>query len=450
MMPYSNPDLRSYFKASEAFTAGSDTPRAFLDRCIATIETREDSVQAFVCSNLEAARIAADLSTARWKSGRQISPIDGMPIGVKDIMETADMPTEQGSPLFQGWRGGRDCAAVAALREAGAIIVAKTVTTEFAASHPGKTRNPWDLARTPGGSSSGSAAAVGCGMLAGSTASQVIGSTIRPASFCGAYGYKPSVGGINRGGSFDGFSQSCTGMIAASLAECWSMTREITARTGGDPGYVGVNGPMRLPASRMPHKIALLHTPGWVNTSAGAQAEFQRVRHAMTAAGLQVEDKDSHEQLAAFEAAISNVMALSNSINTWEGRWPLDTYAHDMDATALSEYSRDRLADAKTMSQETYQGLLEERARIRDLYAALQDHFDVCVTLAAPAAAPIGLNWTGDPAFTVATSLIGMPAVTLPVLQDQDLPLGLQVIGFVNQDAALFAQANALQSLFIS
>ncbi|MEC8085222.1 MAG: amidase [Pseudomonadota bacterium] len=443
-----NPGLRSYIACHDAFLDGSDTPRAFLDRCLSVIDTREDDVQAFVCADFNAARHAADASTARWQSGSQVSAIDGMPIGVKDIMETADLPTEQGSPLFKGWRGGRDCAAVAALREAGAIIVGKTVTTEFAASYPGKTRNPWDLARTPGGSSSGAAAAVGCGMLPGSTASQVIGSTIRPASFCGAYGYKPSVGGINRGGSFDGFSQSCTGMIAASLAECWSMTREITSRTGGDPGYVGVTGPMTMPAPRMPRKLALLRTAGWANASPAAQGELHRARDAAAAAGVEVLDHERAPELARFEAAIENAMALSNRINTWEGRWPLDTYARDMDAAALSQYARERLADARSMSQEIYQGLLTERAAIRDLYAALQEKFDACMTLAAPGAAPQGLAWTGDPAFTVATSLIGMPAVTLPVLKDQGLPLGLQVIGFVDQDATLFAHADALQSIF--
>ena len=382
-----NPALRSYIASHDAFIDGTDTPRAFLDRCLGAIETHEEDVQAFVCVDFDAARRAADMSTTRWHSGEQISSIDGMPIGVKDIMETADLPTEQGSPLFKGWRGGRDSAAVAALRAAGAIIVGKTVTTEFAASHPGKTRNPWDLARTPGGSSSGAAAAVGCGMLPGSTASQVIGSTIRPASFCGAYGYKPSVGGINRGGSFDGFSQSCTGMIAASLAECWAMTREITSRAGGDPGYVGVMGPMTVPAPRMPQKLALLRTAGWANASPAAQTELYRARDAAVAVGIEVLDHERAPELVRFEAAIENAMALSSRINTWESRWPLNTYAQDMDASALSHYSTERLAEAQAMSQELYQDLLQERAAIRDLYAGLRENFDACITLAAPGAA---------------------------------------------------------------
>ncbi|HUG35757.1 MAG TPA: amidase family protein, partial [Candidatus Limnocylindrales bacterium] len=180
MSEIGKPRARSYFAAAQAFRDGTDTPRAFLERCIATIEALDPQVGAFVATNLPAARAAADAATARWKSRTTLSLIDGMPVGIKDIMETADMVTEQGSPLFVGWRGRRDAAAVAALREAGAVIIGKTVTTEFAATHPRGTRNPWDLERTPGGSSSGSAAAVASGMVPAALGTQVIGSIVRP------------------------------------------------------------------------------------------------------------------------------------------------------------------------------------------------------------------------------------------------------------------------------
>jgi len=145
------------------FAAGRDSPRDFLERCLAALDAWEPRIGAFVALNLPEARAAADRSTARWRAGNPLSPIDGMPLGIKDIIETADMPTQNGSPLFAGFRSERDAASVAALREAGGVIVGKTVTTEFAATEPRGTRNPWDLARTPGGSSSGSAAAVGAG-----------------------------------------------------------------------------------------------------------------------------------------------------------------------------------------------------------------------------------------------------------------------------------------------
>ena len=155
----------SFAQTLGAFASGTETPREFLDACIDEIEEREGDVQAFTFLQLDAARAAADASTQRWEEGAPLSAIDGMPIGVKDVIETADMPTQMGSGLFEGWSPGFDSASVHALREAGAIIVGKTVTTEFAATRPGPTRNPYDLARTPGGSSSGSAAAVGCGSV---------------------------------------------------------------------------------------------------------------------------------------------------------------------------------------------------------------------------------------------------------------------------------------------
>ena len=246
--------MRSFISRTNAFLNGSDSPRAFLERCLQVIDKQERAIGAFVALNLHSAREAADRADERWKKGRQLSLIDGMPIGVKDIMETADMPTEQGSALFRVWRGGRDAAAVSALREAGAVIVGKTVTTEFASTESRGTRNPHDLTRTPGGSSSGSAAAVAAGMLPAALGTQLAGSIIRPASFCGCFGFKPSLGAINRGGSFDVFSQSCTGVLATSLEESWIVARNIAARAGGDPGYPGLSGPLSPPAPSKPRR----------------------------------------------------------------------------------------------------------------------------------------------------------------------------------------------------
>ena len=178
--------------------------------------------------NLAGARAAADRSSKRWRAGKPLSPIDGMPIGIKDIIETIDMPTESGSPLFAGFRSERDSASVAALREAGGVILGKTVTTEFAWMEPRATRNPWDETRTPGGSSSGSAAAVAVGAVSVALGTQVFGSILRPASFCGCFGFKPTVGAINRGGSHDALSQSTHGPLAAALPEAWQVAYEIS------------------------------------------------------------------------------------------------------------------------------------------------------------------------------------------------------------------------------
>jgi hypothetical protein len=194
------PQMRPFLPATADFVTGTDSPREFLERCIAQLNAWEPKVGAFVTVNLVAAREAADRSTERWRVGKPLSQIDGMPIGVKDIMETIDMPTEYGSPLFVGFRSERDSASVAALREAGAVILGKTVTTEFGLTEPLGTRNPWDLTRTPGGSSSGSPAAVAVGAISVGLGTQVLGSILRPASFCGCFGFKPTFGAINRGG----------------------------------------------------------------------------------------------------------------------------------------------------------------------------------------------------------------------------------------------------------
>lgn len=439
--------LQSFSEAAAGFRDGSDTPRAFLERCIKSIEEFEPGIGAFVELNLAGARLAADAATERWKAGAELSLIDGMPVGIKDIMETADMVTEQGSPLFAGWRSGRDAAAVVALREAGAVIVGKTVTTEFASIQPRGTRNPWDLERTPGGSSSGSGAAVGAGMLPAALGTQVVGSILRPASFCGCFGFKPSVGGINRGGSFDEFSQSCSGVLAASLDECWSIARAISARIGGDPGYVGLLGPMKLPDAAMPLRIALLETGGWQSASEEGKQALGEAAGKLAAGGIEIADRRSDAAIAEAESAIADAQAVTRVINNWEGRWPLNTYSRDLDPTKLSQPSRDRLAQAESMTQEEYQTAILERERVRGVCAALAEGFDVCITLAASGAAPVGLKSSGDPIFLAAGSMLGVPALTLPVLRDQNLPLGLQIMGFRDADAAMFASAAAILPL---
>ena len=235
--------MRPYLAAAQNFASGKETPRQFLEHSLELLEQWEPRIGAFVCTNLPAARAAAERSTERWRAGKPLSPIDGMPVGIKDIIETVDMPTEMGSPLFAGWRSEKDAASVRALRDAGAVIIGKTVTTEFAASEPRGTRNPWNLAHTPGGSSSGSAASVAAGIVSAALGTQVIGSTIRPASFCGCVGFKPSVNALNREGSHDYQSQSCTGILGASLEDVWQVAHEIVARVGGDAGTPGLQGP---------------------------------------------------------------------------------------------------------------------------------------------------------------------------------------------------------------
>ncbi len=252
------------------------------------LEYWEPRIGAFVATDLPAARAAAERSGERWRAGKPRSPIDGMPVGIKDIIETVDMPTQMGSPLFEGWRAEKDAASVRALRDAGAVILGKTVTTEFAASEPRGTRNPWNTAHTPGGSSSGSAAAVGAGIVSAALGTQVIGSTIRPASFCGSFGFKPSVNALNREGSHDYQSQSCTGVLGASLADVWQIAHEIVARVGGDAGTPGLQGPDTLPPAEKPRRLAVLETAGWDSASVGAKQQLSECVMRLKSAGVEI------------------------------------------------------------------------------------------------------------------------------------------------------------------
>jgi len=434
------PQARPFLTATARFASGDDTPRAFLERCLDAVAAWESKIGAFVHTNIEAGRAAADASTRRWHDGKPLSAIDGMPIGVKDIIETVDMATEMGSPLFEGWHSGRDAAAVVALREAGAVILAKTVTTEFAATEPRGTRNPWDPTRTPGGSSSGSAAAVATGLVSAALGTQVIGSIVRPASYCGCYGFKPSVGAINRGGSHDYLSQSCMGVLAATLEDAWQVASEIAARAGGDPGYRGLIGSLRAPFAAKPRRLVFLETAGWQVATVGAKKAFQGAMDQLADAGIDIVTRRSDLKVAAAEEAIANARPLSTRINAWESRWPLNTY-RERDADKLSRAMLDRLAQAEAMSPEHYRADIAERATIRGVYNSLAALCDGCITLAAPAAAPVGLGSTGDPVFAVPFSLLGVPAISLPLLQEDGLPLGFQVTGFNGKDAEMCAAA---------
>ncbi len=437
------PRMQPFLPATANFGRGTNSPRDFLERCIAQLEAWEPRIGAFVSLNLDAARTAADRSTNRWRAGKPLSPIDGMPIGVKDIIETIDMPTENGSPLFAGFRGNRDGASVAALREAGAVIVGKTVTTEFAWMHPRATRNPWDLTRTPGGSSSGSAAAVAVGAISVGLATQVFGSILRPSSFCGCFGFKPTVGAINRGGSHDALSQSTHGPIAASLPEAWVVAYEISRRAGGDPGYPGLYGPPTCPAPSKPRRLAILETPGWALATSGAKVAFAEASTRLKSAGVALVSRDESTTVAVVEDAIADARELSHNIIAWESRWPLNTYrARDM--SKLSQAMHDLAARAEARTLDDYRRDIAERERRRAIYRSLEAEFDACLTLSAPGAAPVGLGSTGDAAFVIPGSMLGVPTLSLPALEDEGLPLGLQLLGFADADAALFSTAGGV------
>jgi Asp-tRNA(Asn)/Glu-tRNA(Gln) amidotransferase A subunit family amidase len=439
------PTLRSYLAVAEEFASGAQTPRQFLERSLELLDAWEPQIGAFVATALPAAREAADRSGERWRAGKPLSPIDGMPVGIKDIIETVDMPTQMGSPLFAGWRSEKDAASVRGLREAGAVILGKTVTTEFAASEPRGTRNPWNPAHTPGGSSSGSAAAVGAGIVSAALGTQVIGSTIRPASFCGCVGFKPSVNALNREGSHDYQSQSCSGVLGASLADVWQIAHEIVARVGGDAGTPGLRGPDTLPLAQRPRRLAVLETAGWDSASVAAKQQLGEAIMRLRAAGVEIRTRQNDDKVAALETDLLNAAELSHRCNGWETRWFLRSM-RDRDAVQLSRNVMERAQKYEDLTLADHRADLRERHRLRAVHAALAPNCDACITLAAPSNAPEGLSFTGSPEFAVPASLLGVPALSLPLFEVNDMPLGLQLIGFFDRDADAFAIASWLMS----
>lgn len=434
--------LRGYVSHGADLRSGKLSPRTYLEETLTKIAQLDKTIGAFVVVNRDGARQAAEDSAKRWANGKPLSPIDGMPVAIKDIIETADMPTGQGSPMWDGTDWKRDSASVHALREAGAVIIGKTTTTEFAASHPWhQTQNPHDPKRTPGGSSSGTAAAVGAGMVPAGLGTQVVGSILRPASFCGAVGFKPSVGAINRSGSHDHFSQSCQGAIGATLADTWAVLRAIADRAGGDPGFVGLTGDVDFKKRTKPGKLGIVETYGWKHTTEGARKAFAAAKQRLQMVGLDLRGRADDSDIEAVEQALSDALELTQSINAWEGRWPLNTYS-DLDPTKLSQSARDRLLTAEKMTQKQVGELLARRETVRATYAKAAAKYDALITVGACGAAPIWLGMTGNTAMNVSASLLGCPALNIPVLADDGLPLGLQLLGRTNDDAALFGVAS--------
>ncbi len=437
---------KSFAEALPSLKDGTQTSRQFLEECLSNIAQAEKDVKAFVVMNVDAARKAADESTKRWKAGQPLSSIDGMPVGIKDVIETIDMPTQMGSAYYAKWQSNRDSATVAALREAGAIILGKTVTTEFAATVPGPTRNPHDLTRTPGGSSSGSAAGVAAGFIAGGLGTQVVGSIVRPAGYCGAWGFKPTLGALNRGGSHDYMSQSCAGVIAATRADTWHMASEIASRVGGDPGSLGLMGPLAVSAIKQPKTLVFLETPGWVRATDQAKHLMQSLLAKLSHAGVRILTRSDLPLIAEVEEHLHEALPLTRIINAWESVWPLNTYvAHN--PNAISQNMRDRLVEAKKLNLDSYRAALMKREIVKQSFARLKPLADGCITLSSPDVAPVGLESTGDPIFVVPGSLLGVPALSIPGLKIDAMPLGIQMLGFAHEDHALFGSAGFVENI---
>ena len=433
----------TYFDATPDFESGTNTPRDYLEKCIEQIANKEQDVKAFVTLNLETARQLADESSRRWKNARQLSLIDGMPVGIKDLLETFDMPTQMGCEAYNGYAPGNDNALVWALRQAGCIIIGKTVTAELGGAHPGPTKNPFDLTRTPGGSSSGSAAAVAAGMVPVAIGSQVGGSIIRPAGYCGNFALKPSQGGLHRG-ERQTTSMSTHGPHAGSIEDMWQVAIEIAKITGGDPGYLGLQGPSTPPQPIKPTSLIFLETEGWTSVDDETKEAFVQFLETCEKNKITIFKRKSSMLVEELELKINNASEIANSITSWENRWG---YRNLINKTPekVSERLKNTLKKAEAMTPEIYQRFILQRAYIRQAHKMCAPVADAIITLSCPGPAP---KWsgdtdgralvarpTGDPVFNFASSLMGAPCVTIPMLSIDNLPVGIQIITQREEDA---------------
>jgi len=442
MKRWQNPHIASFASALPDIVSGKRTPREFLERCLEVIAAREKTVKAFVTLDAKGARKAADAATKRYKAGKPLSPVDGMPIAVKDIIATDGMPTQMGSPAFKGWQSGQDAACVAALRQGGAAIVGKTVTTEFAFGFSGPTTNPFDPERTPGGSSSGSAAAVGAGMVPAGLGTQTQASTLRPASYCGAVGFKPTLGALHTGGIHP-LSATCDhlGVLAATLEDAWRVASQISLGIGspGNPFLSGAGA--QPPAPRKPRKLIRLYTRGWTEIDSNTNDAFNSTVAALEAAGVEITSSDNNSTIAKLEQEIDAGMEEAVAIVTYEMRWPYEDYVARF-GNIIGKRIRDLMVAAHKMTPAQYERLLANRRRVRELVRTALLSADGCITLAASGPAILGHEYTGSRTFLIPGSWLGLPAFSLPLLQVNGLPLGVQLLGAPDGDGALCAVAN--------
>jgi Asp-tRNA(Asn)/Glu-tRNA(Gln) amidotransferase A subunit family amidase len=412
-----------------------------VEACLARVREAEADVQAWAFLDPEHALGQARARDAEHRAGRPVGALHGVPVGIKDIIDTGDMPTEDGTVLHAGRTPGRDASVVAMLRAAGAVILGKTVTTELATYSPGKTRNPHNPGHTPGGSSSGSAAAVAAGMVPLAIGTQTNGSVIRPAAFCGVYGFKPTFGLVPRGGVLK-LSRTLdqVGVFGRTLADVALAAEQLVGDDAIDPD---TRPRARLPFAAtaaadppLPPTFAFVKGPVWERASEETKEGFAELVAALGDRAVEVTLPDSARQALDWLRIIMEAEMAANLDVEWEkGR------------ERLSQSLRDQLGRGREAKTIDY---LRARARIpllNDGFAEIFENCDAIVTPAAPGTAPEGLGATGDPAFCTLWSLCGMPALSLPLMHGENgLPIGVQLVGRRDDDARLLRTARWLVS----
>jgi len=425
--------------AATAIQDGGISAEQLTDSCLARIEEVEETVQAWHFLDSEHARKQARACDEQRSEGRPVGPLHGVPVGIKDIIDTEDMPTEDGTVLHAGRTPARDAAVVSMLREAGAVILGKTVTTELATYAPGKTRNPHNPEHTPGGSSSGSAAAVAAGMVPLALGSQTNGSVIRPAAYCGVYGFKPTHGLISRHGVLR-LSRTLDqmGLFARSIDDI-ALGCEILVR--GDERDPDTRPRARIPfrdiaaeEPPMPPMIAFIKTPLWERTDSDTREAFAEL----------IDLLGDHVFEVDLPSITLNALDLHRTVMEAEMAAALvDEY--DRGRERMSESLRAQLERGRAISALDYQAALARIPLVSDGFDDLFERCDAILTPAVAGTAPKGLASTGDPSFCTVWTLCGMPAMSLPLLHGANgLPLGVQLVGQRHRDARLLRTARWL------
>ncbi|HEX5281739.1 MAG TPA: amidase [Micropepsaceae bacterium] len=397
---------------------GSFSAEQVVRACLDRIETRDKQVKAW-------AYIDPDLALSQARAIDRASdkgPLAGVPIGIKDVIDTCDMPTDMGSPIYRNNRTFADAPSVALARRAGAVILGKTVTCEFAGLTPNITRNPHDLDRTPGGSSSGSAAAVADFMVAAGYGTQTGGSVLRPACFCGVVGYKPSYNLISRGGmKFAAESRDTIGVIVRSIEDADLLSSVLTGRP-------------RMRNRDTAPKISLCRTHLWEHALPESQHAVEDAARRLAGAGAVITEIGLPQSFSALAEA-------RTVINPYERARSL-AFEWNTNRAAISPGLTAQIEQGLQISHERYINSLKRIKACRDEIPAMFGDADVLLAPSVTGEAPVGLQSTGDTRFQEFWTALHVPAITLPTHKGPHrLPIGIQFVGRIYDDELLLTSA---------
>ncbi len=421
--------------------AGEITAEALVQAYLARIAEVDGEIGAWAHLEPEHALAQARSLDQLRGTGLPLGPLHGLPVAVKDIVDTADLPTENGSALLRGRQPETDATLVSLLRQAGAVVLGKSVTTEFAMYAPGKTANPHNPKHTPGGSSSGSAAAVAAAMAPLAIASQTNGSVIRPASFCGVVGFKPSHGRISRHGVLSLSRPLDTmGVITATVEDAALLAEVLMAYDARDRDMRALPAPKLLEIAQeappLPPRFAFVKTPVWDQAEDDMTAALSELADHLGA------DCESVELPELYDRALPN----HRSIMCADLAKNLQPY-QERGKDALSPQLAALIEEGKSVTAVDYNRALDWREVLYDGLGEIFEDFDAILTAPTPGEAPAGLEATGNPAFCTMWTFLGTPAVSLPVFTGSSgLPMGVQLVGPRNEDARLLRSAAALQA----